>query len=61
MRVESLILALCKRREALQEEIFKRPPQDHYEFTKRLGIWTGLGEALSEIEDARKKESNDDD
>lgn len=44
----------------MQVEIFSKPPQDFNEFTQRQGIWIGLNYALSDIEDARKKEKDDD-
>ncbi len=41
------------------EGVFKTPPQDYEAFVKQLGIWTGLGESLRIIEDARKKDEDD--
>lgn len=60
MRPEDIILALRKRQEALQVNVFGKPPQDYNEFTKLLGIWTGLNEALGVVEDVRKKDRDDD-
>lgn len=60
MRVEDLVTALRKRQEAMQVDIFSRPPQDFNEFTKRLGVWAGLNDALGVVEDVRKKERDDD-
>lgn len=54
MRAENLIIALQKRREAMQADVFAKPPQDYESFVKLMGIWIGLGQALSEIENARK-------
>lgn len=59
MRVDELIIALQKRRADLERQAYSAPPQNQEEFAKRLGVWMGLGEALSVIEDARKKEQND--
>lgn len=60
MRPETILSVLRKRQEAMQVEIFSKPPQDFNEFTQRQGIWIGLNYALSDIEDARKKEKDDD-
>ncbi len=60
MRADALAYALHKRREELQAEVFAAPPLNYEDFAKRLGVWMGLGEALSIIEDARKSEENDD-
>lgn len=59
MRIDALIIDLQNRRKAKQEEIFATPPQDYEEFVKRMGVWIGLGEALSIIEDARKKDEDE--
>lgn len=59
MRVGNLILLLHERRVAKEKEIFANPPQDYDDFSKRMGIWMGLGEALSIIEDARKSDDDD--
>lgn len=59
MRIDDLVIALQKRRVEKQAEVFSMPPQDHEDFVKQLGIWIGLGEALSIIEDARKKEEDE--
>lgn len=60
MRAEDVIIALRKRQEALQVSVFMKPPQDFNEFTKLLGVWTGLNEALGVVEDVRKKDRDDD-
>lgn len=60
MRSEEVIAALRKRQEGLQVAAFSKPPQDFNEFTKLLGIWTGLNDALGVVEDIRKKERDDD-
>ncbi len=60
MRAEDLAIAIANKRLELQAEIFARPPQDYQEFVKRLGVWMGLGEGLGIIEDARKREVDDD-
>ncbi len=59
MRVDTLIIALQKRREEKQAQVFQTPPQNHEDFVKQLGVWMGLGEALSVIEDARKKDEDE--
>lgn len=40
----------------MQENVFNLPPQNWEEFLNLKGIWIGLGQALSEIEDVRKKD-----
>ena len=59
MRVDDLVLALQKRRNAKSSEVFVNPPQDYDDFSKRMGIWLGLGEALSVIEEARKNDEDE--
>ncbi len=59
MRIDDLVVALQKRRMEKQAQVFQTPPQNHEEFVKQLGIWMGLGEALSVIEDARKKDEDE--
>ncbi len=59
MRIDDLMIALTKRRQDKEKQIFSTPPQNHEEFVKQLGVWMGLGEALSIIEDARKKDEDD--
>lgn len=58
MRIDELVISLEKRRIDRQAKVFATPPQNHEEFVKQLGIWMGLGEALSVIEDARKKDDD---
>lgn len=60
MRIEDVIAGVKSRRAALQEAVFKSPPQDFMEFQKRLGVWVGLGETLAVIEGIRKKEGDED-
>jgi hypothetical protein len=60
VRAEELLTALRERQKGLQEAVFTKPPQDFNEFTKLLGIWMGLNDALGVVEDARKKERDDD-
>lgn len=59
MRIDDLVIALQRRRVEKQERIFATPPQNYEEYVKQLGVWIGLGEALSIIEDARKKEEDE--
>jgi len=59
MRIDDFIIELQKRRDSKCKQVFEVPPNDHEEFKKLLGIWIGLGEALSMIEDARKKEQDE--
>lgn len=59
MRAEDILLAIRKRQEAMQTEVFQKPPQSMEDFKERKGIWIGLNDALSVIEDARKKELQD--
>lgn len=60
MRAQDVLIALRLRQEAMQADIFQKPPQDFDEFTKRLGIWIGLNDALGVVEDVRKKDRDDD-
>lgn len=60
MRIDDLAVSIAIKRSELEREIFAMPPQDYDEFVKRLGVWKGLGEALSMIGDAKKKEMADD-
>jgi len=55
VRAEELLTALRERQRVLQEAVFQKPPQDFNEFTKLLGIWMGLNDALGVVEDARKR------
>lgn len=59
MRADDVILAIRARQFTTMENTFKTPPQDYDGFIKQLGIWVGLNEALSVIEDARKKDYDD--
>lgn len=59
MRIDDLIITLQKRRGEKEKQVFSTPPQDYEEFVKQLGVWVGLGEALSIIEDARKKNEDE--
>lgn len=59
MRIDDLIIAIQRRRESKQSEVFASAPQNYEEFVKRQGIWIGLGEALSIIDDARKKDEDE--
>lgn len=60
MRADDIVIALRKRQEAMQTDIFNKPPQNFDEFMKRVYVWTGLNEALSVVEDVRKKDRDDD-
>lgn len=59
MTPHELAVAIENRRREMQADIFNVPPQNYDDFVKRLGVWMGLGEALGIIEDARKKERDD--
>ena len=59
MRADDLIIAVQKKREAMQRDIFAKPPQNYEDFLKRMGVWIGFGEMLNIIEDARKAEYDD--
>lgn len=59
MRIDDLIIALQKKRAEKESQIFKTPPQNYEEFIKQLGVWMGLGEALSVIEDTRKRNEDE--
>ncbi len=61
MHIDEIAVAIFKLRESKEHEILNTPPQSFEDFKERKGIWMGLGEALGVIEDARKKELNDDD
>jgi len=59
MRIEDLILTLRARQFTVMETVFKTPPQDYESFVRQLGRWSGIGEALSVIEELRKKDGED--
>ncbi len=59
MRIEELILSIRAKQYSVMETCFKTPPQDYVAFAKQLGIWMGLNECLTIIEDARKKDEDD--
>ena len=59
MRVEDIAVALKKRQQRLQELVFSKPPQNYEEFVRQQGIWQGLGDALSIIQDAVRKANED--
>ena len=59
MRIENIIIELQKDQFAVMESTFKTPPQDYEAFVKQLGIYTGIGMCLRRIEDARKKDEDD--
>ena len=60
MRVENIVLAINKRRAAMADSVFDRPPPNHESFAKLQGIWQGLGDALNIISEEIGKERNDD-
>lgn len=60
MRIEELERILTRLREAKQHEVFNSPPQSMEDFKERKGGWLVLGEVLGIIEDAKKKEGDDD-
>lgn len=60
MRIETIAAAIAKLRESKEHELFNNPPQTMEDFKERKGIWMGLGEALRLIEDAKRKEGEDD-
>lgn len=57
---KDIAIQIAKRQKDLQEDVFRSPPANYLEFLKRLGIWIGLSDALSIIEDARKGNEEDD-
>jgi hypothetical protein len=59
MRIEKLILELKAKQFTVMETTFKSPPQNYEAFVKQLGVWIGVGECLRIIEDARKKDTDD--
>jgi hypothetical protein len=59
MNLADVAISFRRRMDEMQADIFKNPPQNYEDFIKRLGIWKGLGDGLSIIQDARK--DNDDD
>lgn len=59
MRIEDIILGIKSRQYTVMESCFKTPPQDYEAFVKQLGVWIGLNECLTIIEDARKKDEDD--
>lgn len=59
MNLADVALLIRKRMEGMQTEVFTKPPVSMEELTKRLGVWRGLGDALSIVQDARKDEEND--
>lgn len=58
MNLADVAQAMRQRMENMQADIFKNPPASYEDFIKRLGIWKGLGDGLSIVQDARK--DNDD-
>ncbi len=56
MRAENVISALRARRRSLEESAYTKPLED---FVRNQGIWQGLGDAMSIVEDELKKEMND--
>ena len=60
MRIEDIATAIRLRQKQMQELVFSRR-LPHEEYIMQLGIWTGLNEALSVIQDAVKKERADED
>lgn len=60
MRIEKIVLALNRKREAMSSGVFDRPPQDYAAFIRQQGIWQGLGEALNIISEEVRKEVTDD-
>jgi hypothetical protein len=60
MRIEDIATAIRLRQREMQELVFKRR-LPHEEYTMQIGIWTGLNDALSIIQDAVKKERDDED
>ncbi len=59
MRIENVILQLKAKQFSVMEGCFKTPPQDYEGFVKQLGVYIGVGECLRIIEDARKKDEDD--
>jgi len=58
MRIEDIATAIRLRQREMQELVFKqRLPHEVY--TMQIGVWTGLNDALSIIQDAVKKEQDD--
>lgn len=56
MRADLLMQALRQRQEAMQRDVFDKPPADYQAFVKQLGIWRGIGDAMNIIRDMGKKE-----
>jgi len=59
MRIENIILELKAKQFSVMENTFKSPPQDYSGFVKQLGVWLGYAESIKAIEDARKKDEDD--
>lgn len=60
MRIEDVATAIRLRQRQMQELVFSRR-LSHEEYERQLGVWTGLSDALSIIQDAVKKEREDED
>ena len=60
MRIEDIAIAIKLRQREMQELVFKqRLP--HEQYTMQIGVWTGLNDALSIIQDAVRKERENED
>ena len=58
MRIEDIATAIRLRQREMQELVFKQR-LTHEAYTMQIGVWTGLNDALSIIQDAVKKEQAD--
>lgn len=57
---DAFAAALRKRRSDLESGVFNQSPKTIEDFREYKGLWMGLGEALSILEEVRKKEQIDD-
>lgn len=60
MLIDDYKIALVKRRSDLESGVFNQSPKTIEDFREFKGIWLGLGEALSILDDIKKKERFDD-
>ena len=60
MRIEDIAIAIKQRQKRLQEMAFEKR-LSHEEYVVQVGVWTGLNDALSIIQDAVRKEREDED
>lgn len=60
MFLEEYERAVRKRRSDLEGAAYNKPHKDISDYREAKGVWMGLGEALSILDELKKKEVNDD-